>query len=58
MIYRKELEEKGRVCPSCDFHFTVPGKERIAMTLINLYYRLFAESLESRPRHCAAKGFC
>ena len=33
MIYRKELEEKGRVCPSCDFHFTVPGRERIAMLL-------------------------
>jgi len=33
MIYRKELEERGRVCPSCDFHFTLPGKERIAMVL-------------------------
>ena len=33
VIYRKELEEKGRVCPSCGFHFTVPGKERIAMLL-------------------------
>ncbi len=33
MIYRKELEEKGRVCPNCEFHFTLPGKERIAMTL-------------------------
>ncbi len=33
MIYRKELEEKGRVCPTCEFHFTLPGRERIAMTL-------------------------
>ena len=33
VIYRKELEEKGRVCPACGFHFTVPGKERIAMLL-------------------------
>lgn len=33
VIFRKELEEKGRVCPSCGFHFTVPGKERISMTL-------------------------
>ncbi len=33
MIYRKDLEERGRVCPSCDFHFTLPGRERIAMTL-------------------------
>ena len=31
MIYRKELEEKGMVCPACDFHFTLPGKARIAM---------------------------
>ena len=28
VIFRKELEEKGRVCPSCGFHFTVPGRER------------------------------
>jgi len=33
MIYRKELEEKGRVCPSCDFHFTLPGSERIGQVL-------------------------
>jgi len=33
MIYRKDLEERGRVCPSCDFHFTLPGRERVAMTL-------------------------
>lgn len=33
VIFRKELEEKGRVCPSCGFHFTVPGKERVAMLL-------------------------
>src|SRR5258708_7941620 len=31
MIYRKELEDKGMVCPSCDFHFTLGGKARIAM---------------------------
>jgi len=31
MIYRKELEDKGMVCPSCDFHFTLAGKARIAM---------------------------
>jgi len=33
MIYRKELEEKGMVCPACEFHFTLPGRERIAMLL-------------------------
>lgn len=33
VIYRKELEEKGRVCPACDFHFTLPGTERVRVTL-------------------------
>ena len=33
MIYRKELEDKGMVCPSCDFHFTLPGRTRIALFL-------------------------
>ena len=33
VIFRKELEEKDRVCPSCGFHFTVPGRERIRMVL-------------------------
>lgn len=32
-IYRKELEEKGHVCPACGFHFTLPGRARIGMTL-------------------------
>jgi acetyl-CoA carboxylase carboxyl transferase subunit beta len=33
VIYRKELEEKGRLCPACGFHFTLPGNDRIAMVL-------------------------
>jgi len=33
VIYRKELEEKGRVCPACDFHFTLPGGDRVRMLL-------------------------
>lgn len=33
MIYRKELEERGRVCPACDFHFTLPGRERVRMVI-------------------------
>src|SRR5262249_38379021 len=31
MIYRKEPEDKAMVCPSCYFHFTLSGKERIAL---------------------------
>ena len=33
VIYRKELEARGRVCPSCSFHFTLPGRERVRMVL-------------------------
>ena len=32
-IYRKELEEKGMVCPKCGFHFTLPGRKRVEATL-------------------------
>lgn len=44
MIYRKELEEKGRVCPACDFHFTLPGRERVRMVLDEgSFHELYAE---------------
>ena len=33
LIYRKELESAGRVCPSCSFHFTLPGRQRIESLL-------------------------
>lgn len=33
LIYRKELESAGRVCPSCAFHFTLPGRQRIESIL-------------------------
>jgi acetyl-CoA carboxylase carboxyl transferase subunit beta len=33
VVYRKDLEEKGRVCPACSFHFTLPGPERVRMLL-------------------------
>lgn len=33
MVYRKELEERDRVCPSCRFHFTLPARARIAALL-------------------------
>lgn len=29
LIYRKELEAADRVCPTCSFHFTLPGRQRI-----------------------------
>ena len=33
MVYKKELEEKKRVCPSCGFHFTMSPQERIDLML-------------------------
>jgi len=43
-IYRKELEEKGFVCPKCDFHFTLPGNLRVKMTLDDgTWEELFAD---------------
>jgi len=32
-IFRKELEGKRMVCPSCGFHFTMPGAARIDFIL-------------------------
>ncbi len=32
-IYRKEVVEKSYTCPSCDFHFTMPGRDRVRHTL-------------------------
>lgn len=32
-IYRKEVIEKAYCCPQCDFHFTMPGRDRVAHTL-------------------------
>jgi acetyl-CoA carboxylase carboxyl transferase subunit beta len=32
MLFRKEFEAKHRVCSSCGYHFTLPGRERIAIT--------------------------
>ena len=50
VIFRKELEEKGRVCPSCGFHFTLPGKERIQLTLDEGSWREHFAELEALDR--------
>ena len=33
MLFRKEFEQKLRVCGSCGYHFTLPARERIALTV-------------------------
>ena len=50
VIFRKELEEKDRVCPSCGFHFTVPGRERVRMVLDEGSWNEHYEELESLDR--------
>jgi len=32
-VYRRTVEENQHVCPECDYHFTVPGQERIRQLL-------------------------
>jgi acetyl-CoA carboxylase carboxyl transferase subunit beta len=32
MLFRKEFESRNRVCGSCGYHFTLPARERIALT--------------------------
>ncbi len=33
LIYNKKLEENLKVCPKCNFHFTLPAQERIKLLL-------------------------
>lgn len=33
MLFRKDFEQKHRVCGSCGYHFTLPGRDRIALTV-------------------------
>ncbi len=32
MLFRKEFEQRNRVCGTCGYHFTLPARERIAIT--------------------------
>lgn len=32
-VYRKELEAKAHMCPSCGYHFTLPGRDRVSLVL-------------------------
>jgi acetyl-CoA carboxylase carboxyl transferase subunit beta len=33
VIYRKEVDRRGKVCPKCNYHFPIPVDERIALIL-------------------------
>jgi acetyl-CoA carboxylase carboxyl transferase subunit beta len=32
MLFRKEFEQRHRVCQTCGYHFTLPARERVALT--------------------------
>ncbi|MFM1872116.1 MAG: acetyl-coenzyme carboxylase carboxyl transferase subunit beta [Planctomycetota bacterium] len=32
MLFRKEFEQRQRVCATCGYHFTLPARDRIAIT--------------------------
>ncbi|MEM7205144.1 MAG: acetyl-CoA carboxylase, carboxyltransferase subunit beta [Planctomycetota bacterium] len=32
MLFRKDFEARNRVCSSCDHHFTLPARDRLALT--------------------------
>jgi acetyl-CoA carboxylase carboxyl transferase subunit beta len=33
MLFRKEFEQRHRICGTCGYHFTLPARERIALTV-------------------------
>ncbi len=33
MLFRKEFEQKLRVCGTCGYHFTLPARDRIELTV-------------------------
>lgn len=48
MLFRKDFEAKLRVCGTCGHHFTLPARERVALTadegsFVELYTELVAE---------------
>lgn len=50
MLFRKEFEQRNRVCQSCNYHFTLPARERVALTadegsFEELWERLGAEDV-------------
>lgn len=32
MLFRKDFEQRNRVCQTCNYHFTLPARERVALT--------------------------
>ena len=49
-IYRKDLDDKVRVCPACGFHFTLPGRARIESVLDEGTWREYFAEIQALDR--------
>lgn len=50
MLFRKEFESRHRVCGSCGYHFTLPARERIAITVDPGSFKEMYTKLEAEDR--------
>ncbi len=47
IIWKKDLEENGNVCPKCDKHFRIDARTRLAMLLDDEQYTVYDDKLSS-----------
>lgn len=47
LFYKKEMEEKGKVCPKCGFHFQMTARERIELLIDEGSFEETAQDLYS-----------
>lgn len=47
IVYRKEVEKAGKVCPKCNYHFPITVEERIFQLSDPGSYSEFAQNIES-----------
>ncbi len=50
MLFRKEFEARHRVCASCGYHFTLPGRDRIQLTVDEGSFEELFEDLIAEDR--------
>lgn len=47
IVYRKEVEKAGKVCPKCNYHFPITVEERISQLSDLETFREFSQEIES-----------
>ena len=50
MLFRKDFEARHRVCGSCDYHFTLPGRDRVRLTADEGSFEELYEDLRAEDR--------